>query len=278
MDQTERENQNIEIRLLLEAIWLRYGYDFRNYAPAHLKRRILHHLAVSGTKNISEMQHRVIRDRPFFGALLSALSINVTDVFRDPAFYLTVRREVGPVLATWPFFKIWHAGCATGEEVYSMAILLKEEGLYEKSQIYATDFDEQALRKARQGIYPIDRINAYTSNYQRAGGRHSFADYYTARYDSILFEQSLRRQIIFADHNLVTDGVFGEMNMIVCRNVLIYFDKDLQHRVIRLFADSLVPGGFLCIGPKETLRFSECSDRFETVGEQEKIYKKRLQM
>lgn len=270
-----KENENIEITLLLEAIWLKYGYDFRDYARAHIRRRIRHRLEISGFPSISHMQHRILYDPVFFRELLPDFSINVSEIFRDPSFYLAVRKEVVPMLCTYPFLKIWHAGCASGEEVYSMAILLKEEGLYKRSQIYATDFNENILKKAGEGIYPIDLMKGYTYNYQKAGGKKAFSDYYTAKYESVIFEKSLRKNIIFAEHNLVTDRVFGEMNLIVCRNVLIYFNRELQRRVIRLFMESLVPGGFLCLGSKETLRFSGYADRFDTVAESEKIYKKK---
>ena len=269
------EDLNIEIQLLLEAIFLKYGYDFQDYAKAHVKRRILHRLAQSGLDSISAMQHRVINDQSFFEKLLLDLSINVTEMFRDPTFYLAIRDEVVPVLQTYPFIKIWLAGCATGEEVYSLAILLKEEGLYDRSQIYATDFNQVVLEKAKEGIYPVDHIKDYSINYQKAGGRGSLGDYYTAKYSSVILDRQLKERIVFADHNLVTDTVFGEMNMIVCRNVFIYFNKELQNRVIGLFMKSLRAGGFLCLGSKESLRFSKYSDAFETVGGKERIFRKR---
>ncbi len=186
------ENENIEIELIIEAIYRKYGYDFRNYSRSSLKRRILYRLAGSGLRSISEMQHHVLYDVKFFEKLLLDLSVNVTEMFRDPFFYKDLRKEVIPVLKTYPFLKIWHAGCATGEEVYSFAIILKEEGLYDKTQIYATDFNEVILHKAKQGIIPLDQINDYTSNYQQAGGKESFSNYYTAKYDSALIDQSLK--------------------------------------------------------------------------------------
>ena len=269
------ENENIEIKLLLEAIYLKYGYDFRNYAKASIKRRILQRLSLSGLKTISEMQHKILYDKQFFEILIQDISINVTEMFRDPSFYKAVREKVIPVLKELSFIKVWHAGCATGEEVYSMTILLKEEGLYDKTTIYATDFNEGVIKKAKDGIYPADRLKEYTYNYQKAGGQSSFTDYYTARYEYALINKSLKKNIVFADHNLVTDGVFGEMNMIMCRNVLIYFNRDLQNRVIRLFKDSLCKNGFLCLGSKESIRFSEYSDDFENFARKEKIYRKR---
>ncbi|MCF8366259.1 MAG: protein-glutamate O-methyltransferase CheR [Bacteroidales bacterium] len=271
------ENENIEIELFLQAIYMKFGYDFRNYGKAHIKRRVRHRLTVSDFNSVSELIHKLLYDHMFYQDVLQDLSITVTEMFRDPDFYLAVRKEVVALLKTYPFIKIWHAGCATGEEVYSMAILLKEEGLLKRSQIYATDFNQMALQKARNGIYPIDRIKEYTQNYQKSGGKASFSDYYSARYESVILNESLRENIVFADHNLVTDGVFGEMNMVICRNVMIYFDKELQDKVIRLFYDSLVPGGFLCLGSKESLRFASLADRFDVTTERQKIYRKKFE-
>ena len=268
-------NENIEIQLLLQAIYLKYGYDFRNYARASIKRRILQRFSKSGLKSISEMQHGVLYDEQFFSSLLVDLSINVTEMFREPLFFKAIREKVIPVLRKEPFIKVWHAGCATGEEVYSMAILLKEEGLYERSRIYATDFSQGVIEKAKDGIYSIGNMKEYTQNYKKAGGLSSFADYYTARYDYAIMENSLKENIVFADHNLATDGVFGEMNIIFCRNVLIYFTRELQDRVMGIFRDSLCEGGFLCLGSKESIRFSECSHDFEDMVLGEKIYRKK---
>lgn len=270
------ENQDLEIRLFLEAIYLKYGYDFRDYSKGHIKRRILNRLYLSGLSSISEMQNRVIYDKSFFNTILHDFSINVTEMFRDPSFYRAIRENVIPVLKTYPFIKIWHAGCSTGEEVYSMAILLKEEGLLNKTQIYATDFNEIVLQKAKEGIYSVENIKDYTYNYHQSGGNEIFLNYYTVKYNSVIFDESLKKKIIFADHNLVTDGVFGEMNLIICRNVLIYFNKELQNHVIKLFYDSLCNGGILGLGSKESLRFSEYDDKFETYVEEEKIYRKKF--
>ena len=269
------DNQKIEIKLLLEAINMKYGYDFRNYSSAHVKRRILHRMSVAGLANIAEMQHKVLYDQEFLNIVLSDLSINVTEMFRDPSFYSAFRKTVVPILKTYPFIRIWHAGCSTGEEVYSMAILLKEEGLYDRTQIYATDFNKIVLQKAKEGIYPIENIKEYTHNYQQSGGKSSFADYYMAQYDSVIFEPALKKKITFAEHNLVTDGVFGEMHVIVCRNVLIYFNKELQNNVIKLFSDSISKGCFLCLGSKESLDFSTSSEGFENFVIKEKIYRKK---
>lgn len=267
---------NIEIELLLEAIFKKYGYDFRNYSKSHVKRRLLNRLSASNLKSISEMQHKVLHDPGFFEYLLRDLSINVTEMFRDPSFYLAMKNEIIPILKTYPFFKIWHAGCSTGEEVYSFAVLLMEEGIYERAQIYATDFNRDVLDVAKKGIYPIDRIKEFTANYQAAGGSQSFSDYYMANYNSVIFDQSLKKNLVFAEHNLVTDSVFAEINLIICRNVLIYFNKDLQNRVIDLFYNSLINGGFLGLGSKETLQFTSKASKFDVIDSSEKIYKKKI--
>lgn len=269
------ETQNVELQLLLQAIYLKYGYDFRNYAKASIKRRVLHRLVKDGFDSISAMQHKLLYDVSFFETLLLDLSINVTEMFRDPGFYLAIRKKVVPMLKTFPFLKIWHAGCSTGEEVYSMAVLLKEEGLYKRTQIYATDMNEVALKQARDGIFAINRLKQYTVNYQKAGGRESFSDYYAAHYDHVVMDKSLKENVLFSDHNLATDGVFGEMNLIMCRNVLIYFNRELQNRAINLFTESLCSGGFLCLGSKESIRLSEYSDSFDDFVKEEKIYLKK---
>ncbi len=268
-------NENLEIELLLEAIFLKYGYDFRDYAVAHIKRRLEQRKSLSGLKSYSEMQHRIIYDENFFNYLLLDLSINVTEMFRDPWFYNEVRNTVIPHLKTYPFIKVWHAGCSAGQEVYSMGIVLEEEGMKERTQVYATDYNELILEKAKAGIYPIDVIREYTANYIQSGGREAFSDYYTADNQNVILKKSLREKVLFSSHNLVTDGVFGEMNVIFCRNVLIYFNKELQERVFQLFYESLCPGGFLCLGSKETLRFSKVAEHFETVVEKAKIYRKK---
>lgn len=272
----EVENQQIELQLLLQAVYLKYGYDFRNYAKASVKRRILHRMNSDNYPNISAMQHRLLEDVSFFETLLLDLSINVTEMFRDPTFYLALRKEVIPILRSYPFLKIWHAGCSSGEEVYSMAILLKEEGLYDRTQIYATDMNQVILKKARDGIFSINRLKQYTLNYQRAGGQESFSDYYTAHYDHVVMDKSLKENVLFSDHNLATDGVFGEMHLIICRNVLIYFNRELQNRVFKLFSESLTLGGILSLGSKESVRLSDSSIIFEDISKEEKIYRKIL--
>ncbi|MGA1870516.1 MAG: CheR family methyltransferase [bacterium] len=269
------ENENLEIKLLLDAIYFKYSYDFRDYAKASLKRRIKKRLTLSNLKSISEMQHELLYNIAFFESLLLDFSINVTEMFRDPSFYLALREKVFPVLKIYPFLKIWHAGCSTGEEAYSIGILLHEEQLYERTQIYATDFNEAVLKAAQEGIYSMDKIKTYTTNYQKAGGLKSFSDYYTAKYDRAIINNFLKKNILFADHNLVTDWGFGEMNVIFCRNVLIYFNKKLQNRAIQLFTESLCCGGYLCLGSKESIQFSQYSDMYEVLDRKEKIYQKK---
>ena len=273
MDNTN-ENEKIEFDLILEAIYQKYGYDFRNYAKASLRRRLRYRLSQSNLKTISEMQHKLLNDKEFFDTLLLDLTINVTEMFRDPSFFKALREIVIYELKKQPFIKVWHAGCSSGEEIYSTAILLKENGMYESSLIYATDTNEMVLDKAKSGIFPIEKMKDFTVNYRKAGGIASFADYYTARYDNAIMDNSLKKNIVFSNHNLVTDSVFGEMDLIMCRNVLIYFNRELQDRVFRLFLDSLRPGGFLCLGSKETVRFSSLSGNFENVIEKERVYRR----
>ena len=268
--------ENIEIKLLLEAIYLEYGYDFRNYKQAHIKRRIKNLLSKSDLSSISKMQERVLYDQKFFKELLQEFSINVTEMFRDPEFYKALREKVVPLLKTYPYLKIWHAGCATAEEVYSMAILLKEEGLLERTRIYATDINTEKLKEGQDGIYKLENMKKYEQNYQQAGGKESLSDYYIAKYDLAMMEQSLKKKVTFAQHNLVTDEVFSEMQLIICRNVLIYFNNQLKDRVIKLFKDSLVKGGVLGLGTKEDLNFSNYNHIFSPVVKKQKIYKKRL--
>lgn len=267
------ESLNIEIQMLLEAIFLKYGYDFRDYSFTHIKRRIMH-VAKILEVSVSELQHKVLYNKQTLEKLLPEFSINVTQMFRDPSFYKAFRQEVIPILKTYPFIKIWHAGCSTGEEAYSMAILLKEENLYNRCQIYATDFNNVVIQKAKKGIYPIEAMKNYTINYQQSGGKASFSDYYIAKYNAAYLDTSLKEKITFAQHNLVIDGVFGEMNVIICRNVMIYFNQDLQDRVISLFYESLSNGSFLCLGSKESLRFSHLQHNFVEVVGKEKIYQK----
>lgn len=230
---------------------------------------------ISGYTNVSELIPRILYDQKFFHLFLGDLSINVTEMFRDPHFYRAVRQYIIPVLKTYPFIKVWHAGCSTGEEVYSMAILFTEEGIYDRIQIYATDFNSDALKKAKDGIYQQYQIEEYDKNYQKSEGKASFTNYFSSKYESVIINRSLKENIVFSDHNLVTDQVFGEMNMIVCRNTMIYFTKKLQNRVVDLFYNSLISGGFLCLGTKESLRFSSQQDNFDEIAIKERLYKKK---
>lgn len=271
----EQQIEAIEINLLLEAIYQRYGYDFRRYARASIKRRINYSLNRFGFTRISDLTRMLLRDEKFFEELLGNFAVSVTEMFRDPDFYKVIRNGIVPYLETYPFVKIWHAGCASGEEAYSLAILLKEEGLYDRATIFATDIYDDVLSNAREGIYSLAQMKKYTANYQKAGGRRSFSNYYHARYDSAIMDKSLAKNLTFAKHNLVTDSVFGEMHMILCRNVLIYFDTSLQNQVLKLFNDSLIHGGFLCLGTKESLRFTDVDRNFKEINDRAKIYQKK---
>jgi chemotaxis protein methyltransferase CheR len=272
---TEAEIQAIEMRLLLEGVFQAYGYDFRGYAEASLGRRLRHWLAGSGFDSFGQALVRVLRDPEVFHDLLGGITVNVTEMFRDPDFFRGLREHVVPHLRTWPHLKIWVAGCASGEEAYSLAILLEEEGLGARSRIYATDLDPQVLAQAEKGIYPLASLQKFTRNYQRSGGRAAFSDYYTARYDYALFHPSLRERIVFASHNLAVDREFGEMHLVLCRNVMIYFKAPLKERVFGLFQDSLLPGGFLCLGLKETLHGHTLANRYDEVAPRLRIYRKR---
>ncbi|MCM3786348.1 protein-glutamate O-methyltransferase CheR [Neobacillus mesonae] len=269
-----KEREQIEIELLLEGMHRLYGYDFRNYALPSLTRRILHHVDTERLKSISELQHHVLHDREAFKRLIQSLSIPVTEMFRDPGLFRTFREKVIPLLRTYPYIRIWHAGCSTGEEVYSMAILLHEEGLYDKSRIYATDMNERSLQQAKEGVYGIEKMKQYTKNYLDAGGTGVFSEYYTARYNSVMFHPFLKRNIIFAEHNLATDRSFNEFNVIFCRNVMIYFNDDLRNHVHGLFHESLSHFGVLVLGAKESIHFSGYGDAYESMDRIEKIYRK----
>jgi len=270
-----RETEKIEIDLLLDAVFKKYGYDFRNYSRASIERRIRQFIPKSGCQSILEIVEKLLRDEPFFFRMVREFSITVTEMFRDPHVYANLRQNVIPLLDTHPFIKIWHAGCATGEEAYSLAIVLKEEGLYNRATLFVTDFNDEALEYAKHGIYPINRIKDATRNYIAAGGNTSFSKYYHAHSNSIAVDSELRKNMTFANYNLVTDSVFGEMNLILCRNVLIYFDRELQNRVLELFTESLCRGGFLCLGTKESLLFSSVCDQFDVIDDKAKIYKKK---
>nr|WP_255632197.1 protein-glutamate O-methyltransferase CheR [Xenophilus sp. Marseille-Q4582] len=264
----------MELRLLMEAIYLRYNHDFRDYTGASQKRRVAHALAQMDFRSISALQEQVLRDPDVFARLLQFLTVPVSEMFRDPSYFVALREHVLPVLQTYPSIKVWVAGCSTGEEVYSLAILLREEGLLERALIYATDINPQSLEKARQGIFSAEAVRGYTANYQRAGGRRAFSDYYTAAYGSARFDPSLRANVIFADHSLATDSVFAETQLVSCRNVLIYFNRRLQDRALGLFLDSLCHRGFLGLGSKESIDFSAHGDQFEAIARADRIFRK----
>ncbi len=270
----KNELEQIEIELLLDGVHRLYGYDFRNYALPSLKRRIWHHVHAENVPTISALQEKVLHDRACFERFIYSLSIPVTEMFRDPGLFLTFRQKVIPLLRTYPYIRIWHAGCSTGEEVYSMAILLHEEGLYDKARIYATDMNERSLQQAKEGVYDISKMKQYTKNYLEAGGTRAFSEYYTAKYNSVIFQPYLRKNIIFAEHNLATDTSFNEFNVILCRNVMIYFNDELRDHVHGLFNESLSRFGVLVLGSKESIHFTGYSDSYEPLDRVEKIYRK----
>ena len=269
----KKDIENLEIDCLLKILHRCRGYDFNHYAKASLKRRLKHVLEKKELQYFSELIPKLIYDNAFCTEFIVDLSVTVTEMFRDPEFYVAFREKVVPLLKTYPFIKIWHAGCATGEEVYSMAILLHEEGLLERTQLYATDFNKLALKKASTGIYPNSHIKTYTSNYNKFSQKGSLSDYYHAKYDSVKMNQRLKDHITFSLHNLSVDHHFGEMNVIICRNVIIYFDQILQTRVLTLFQDSLIPRGFLCLGSKESLLNTSVQASFESVSSSQKIFR-----
>jgi chemotaxis protein methyltransferase CheR len=270
-----KDTLELEISLLLEAVYQKYGYDFRQYSEAHIRRRIMNRMTLSGLSDISQIQSKVLSDEKFAAQLLQDLSITVTEMFRDPDFYKSLRENVIPLLKTYPFIKIWHAGCSTGEEAYSMAIIMQEEGLYDRTTLYATDFNQQALNQAKEGIFSNELIKEYTTHYQLSGGKESFSDYYTSQYNHVIMNQSLKRNIVWANHNLVTDNVFAEVHLILCRNVLIYFEKSLQNKVQTLFYNSLINGGILCLGSKESLHFTELNEKYSELDKKHRIFKKK---
>jgi chemotaxis protein methyltransferase CheR len=271
----ERDDlEDIELSLLLEAVFRRYGFDFREYAPASLRRRVWRRAHAEGLKTLSGLQERLLHDPRCMERLLLDLSINVTAMFRDPTFYVAFREKVVPHLRTYPFTRIWVAGCSTGEEVYSLAILLSEADLYERARIYATDINETVLERARAGVFPLEKMQEYTQNYLKAGGARAFSEYYLAAYDGAQFQRSLVENVVFAQHNLVSDRSFNEFNVIVCRNVMIYFDRTLQNHVHELFYDSLAHLGVLGLGRKEAIHFSPHEDRYEELDGVEKLYRK----
>ncbi|MBD2088533.1 protein-glutamate O-methyltransferase CheR [Microcoleus sp. FACHB-1515] len=266
--------EDIEIQLLLEGVYRYYGFDFRHYALSSLKRRIRRVLQNENLPTISALQNQVLHDGDCLQRLLLGLTVNVTSMFRDPSFFLAFRQQVVPLLRTYPYIRIWHAGCSTGQEVYSMAILLQEENLYHRCRIYATDTNELVLQQAKNGIYPIDLLQGYTQLYIKAGGKRSFSEYYTAAYGNAMFRSSLKENIVFSQHNLATDGSFNEFNVIICRNVMIYFDRILQKRVHQLFYESLCKFGILGLGKQESLRLSAYEQYYEEIQRGEKLYRR----
>jgi chemotaxis protein methyltransferase CheR len=268
------ETESLELQLLLEGVYRQYGFDFREYAPASLKRRVWRRVQAERAGSITGLLERVLHDADVMERLLLDLSINVTAMFRDPTFYAAFRERVVPMLRTYPFTRIWIAGCSTGEEVYSLSILLNEEGLYDRTRIYATDINEAVLERAREGVFALEKMKEYTENYIRAGGKRSFSEYYLAKYEGALFDRSLTENVVWAPHNLVQDRSFNTFNVILCRNVMIYFDRALQTRVHQLFYDSLERLGILALGHKESIRFTGIEHAYEELDPQEKLYRK----
>jgi chemotaxis protein methyltransferase CheR len=268
------QREALEIRLLLEGVFQRYGYDFRDYAVASLRRRLWSVVICEGLSTISQLQARVLHDPEAMERLLLALSVHVTSMFRDPDFFLALRKRVVPLLRTYPFIRVWHAGCSTGEEVYSMAILLQEEGLYDRCRIYATDMNEAVLKQAREGIFPLKQSDEYARNYRRAGGERQLSEYYTAGYGHAIMRASLRDNIVFSQHNLAMDHSFNEFNLILCRNVMIYFNRKLQQRVHELLHASLAVFGVLGLGSKESLKFTPRERDYEQLDSGMKLYRR----
>ena len=266
--------EEIELQLLLEGIFRHYGFDFRNYAMSSLRRRVRNFMRDEDIGTISLLQDRLLHDRAWMDRFLYALSVNVSAMFRDPPFYRTFRKEVIPLLRTYPFIRIWLAGVSMGEEVYSLAILLQEEGLYDRCRIYATDINDAVLKKAKEGIYQLELMQTYTNNYIRAGGTRSFSDYYTAAYDRVILKSSLRDNVVFAQHNLASDASFNEFHVILCRNVMIYFNSQLQSQVHHLLHDSLVMFGILGLGSKETMKFSPYEHAYQEIDNTSRLYRR----
>jgi len=266
---------HIELPLLLEAIYLKYHYDFREYAHASLKRRLAAALIRFNCRTLTQLQERVLHDPEVFPQLLDFLTVQVSEMFRDPGYYRALREHVVPILRTYPSLKIWVAGCSTGEEVYSLAILLREEGLLSRSLIYATDINSHSLQRAETGVFEADRMASFTENHRQSGGRSSLSDYYTAAFGRAVIDKSLRKHIVFSDHSLATDSVFAEVQLVSCRNVLIYFNRELQDRALGLFAEALCRKGFLGLGSKESLRFSSHADAFVEIAREERIYQRK---
>ncbi len=276
MNPNPPDDFDIELKMLVEAVYLKYNYDFRDYTGASQKRRILVAMREMECETVSALQAKVMHAPDGFAQLLQYLTIPVTEMFRDPEYWLALREHVVPFLKTYPSLKLWVAGCSTGEEVYSLAILLHEEGLLERAIIYATDINPESLEAARRGVFNLERMRLYTENYQKAGGKGAFSDYYTAAYDGALFDRVLIENVTFADHSLATDSVFSETHFVSCRNVLIYFNRKLQDRVLGLFHESLCHRGFLGLGSKESIDFSAYAERFDVLARRERIFRKGM--
>lgn len=274
MTTTQEPSKDDQIRILINCILERYGFDFRDYALASLRRRITSIVRSERLDTIADLQERILADPLAFQRFVHGISVSVTSMFRDPSFYATLRREVVPLLATYPFIRVWLAGCSTGEEVYSIAILLHEEGLYDRSRIYATDLDVLSVRQAEQGIFPLAAMKEYSANHLKSGGKESLSRYYTADRENALFRNYLKSNIVFAQHNLACDSSFNEFHIILCRNVLIYFNSALRERVLLLLHDSLRTFGILGLGSKESLRFSDIEPCYEPIDTKEKLYRK----
>ncbi|MBN8419732.1 MAG: protein-glutamate O-methyltransferase CheR [Verrucomicrobia bacterium] len=275
MKHRDTDTEGIELDLLVEAIFRKYHYDFRDYSAASLKRRLLQAREYFGCHTFSALQERVMHDATLLPQLLGYLTVQVSEMFRDPSFFRALREQVVPHLRTYPSLKVWVAGCSSGEELYSLAILFREEGLEERTMFYATDINTDALRKAEAGVYDLERISLFTANHQRSGGKSSLSDYYTAAYGAAVFDKTLRKRTVFSDHTLASDAVFAEMQLVCCRNVLIYFNRELQDRAVGLFKDSLVRRGFLGLGSKESLHFSSHAAEFSEFNREERLYQKR---
>jgi chemotaxis protein methyltransferase CheR len=272
--QPARSVEDIELELLLEGIFRQYGFDFRNYALSSLRRRVFNFMRQESIETISLLQDRILHDHLWLERFLYGLSVNVSAMFRDPHFYRTFRKDVVPLLRTYPFIRIWLAGVSMGEEVYSLSILLQEEGIYDRCRIYATDINDAVLKKAKEGIYPIELMQTYTNNYIKAGGIQAFSDYYTAAYDRVILKSSLRENVLFAQHNLASDSSFNEFQVILCRNVMIYFNSQLQAHVHHLLHESLVMFGVLGMGAKETLKFSPHEHEYEEIDHASRLYRR----
>ena len=268
------EIHNTELSEFLSSVFYCYGYDFSDYSKASVKRRIIRFMSMYKLKDIFHLKHLIINDEEFFKLFLEEFTVNVTEMFRDPALYKFIRNQIVPHLSTYPYLKVWHAGCSTGEEVYSMAIVMEEEGIYDKTKLYGTDINQKVLIQAKKGIFSVESMKTYTNNYINSGGGRAFSDYYIAKYDGVLFDKTLKRNMVFSAHNIVSDSSFNEFNMIVCRNVMIYFNKDLQNKAVELFYNSLIMFGYLVLGNKESLLFSRLKDKFEVIDQEQKIFRK----